>query len=439
MTSPLPLPVANRAEVLHHSIAAPQNGILYGSVSLLLFGPLAFGATTAGSLLLLQAGSALMFIAWVVRQAKPGVRQVWGNRLFWPMLAFATLIAVQLVSGRTASKEQTLSAAMLFATYGLLCFLLVQSLQHTRQLEMIARMVSVYGAAVALFALLQDVSSKGSLYWLWAQHSGGWIYGSYTNHNHYAGLMEMLTPVPLVIALSPRTSRQTRWLTGIAASIMATSLLLSGSRGGMVAFAFEMMLLCVLLRHKLNARRIGVIVASLCLVLALPLWLGSPQLTDRLSSVPGGASAGLSGGTRLSIARDTLRLFVQRPVLGWGLGSFSVVYPQFRSFYSALSVDRAHNDYAQLLAETGIAGFAIMIWFLLTVLRGAMGKLKHDRLGTNGLTGMSVLLGICGILVHSLVDFNLEIPANAAIFYALCTTAAMERRFGWRHHIHLRG
>ncbi len=439
MTSPLPLAVVEEAAVPRQSSETPHRVVLYGSVGLLLFGPLAFGATTAGPLFVLQAGSALLFMVWAVRQARPGVRQIWGNPLFWPMLALGVLIAIQLASGRTVSKEQTLSAAMLFATYGLLCFLLVQSLQRTRQVEMIARVVSIYGAAVALFAILQDVSSNGKLYWLWVPQSGGWIYGPYVNHNHYAGLMEMLTPVPLVIAMSPRMSRQTRWLTGIAASVMAASLLLSGSRGGMIAFAVEMVLLAILLRRRIEVKTIGVMAAILFLVLVLFGWLGKLQLTDWLASGPGSTRAELSEGTRLSIDRDTLRMFAQRPLSGWGLGSFPVVYPQFRSFYTGLLVDRAHNDYAQLLAETGIAGFAITVWFLFITLRGALRKIKQDPLGTNGLIGLCALLGISGILVHSLVDFNLEIPANAAIFYALCTAAAMERRFGWRHRGHLHG
>jgi O-antigen ligase len=301
-----------------------------------------------------------------------------------------------------------------------------------------ARIVSVYGAAVALFALLQDVSSNGKLYWLWTPQFGGWIYGPYVNHNHYAGLMEMLTPVPLVIALSPRFSRQTRWLGGAAASIMAASLLLSGSRAGMIAFAAEMIILTILLRRRMDAKRFRAMAAFLGVVLILFAWLGESQLADRLASISSGAKAELSGGTRLSIDRDTLRMFAQRPFLGWGLGSFPEVYPQFRSFYTTLSVDRAHNDYVQALAEVGIAGFIITIYFLFIALRGALRMIKEDQLGMNGLMGLCALLGIAGILVHSLVDFNLEIPANAAIFYALCTVAAMERRFGWHRHHHLR-
>ena len=58
-------------------------------------------------------------------------------------------------------------------------------------------------------------------------------------------------------------------------------------------------------------------------------------------------------------------MFSHRPVLGWGLGTFPTVYPSYRSFYTNLFVNEAHNDYAQLLVETGLLGFGLMLWFLI--------------------------------------------------------------------------
>ena len=132
---------------------------------------------------------------------------------------------------------------------------------------------------------------------------------------------------------------------------------------------------------------------------------------------------------RLKIDADSLRMFSQRPILGWGLGTFPTVYPQFRSFYTNSFVNAAHNDYLQLLTETGIVGFAIAIWFLIAAFRPAIRKTRNWPSDVNGAVAVAALLGICGILVHSFVDFNLQIPANAMLFYVLCTVAAMEPRF----------
>jgi O-antigen ligase len=111
------------------------------------------------------------------------------------------------------------------------------------------------------------------------------------------------------------------------------------------------------------------------------------------------------------------------------LGVFPEVYPQFRSFYTNLTIDKAHNDYLQFLVETGVVGFVIIGWFLFSVYRAGLRKVRTSPHDFNGHVALAALLGVTGILVHSFVDFNLQIPANAVLFLVLCTLAGMEPRF----------
>jgi O-antigen ligase len=113
-----------------------------------------------------------------------------------------------------------------------------------------------------------------------------------------------------------------------------------------------------------------------------------------------------------------------RPLIGWGLGTFPTAYPQFRTFYTTFFVNEAHNDYLQLLTETGVVGFGIAVWFLVVTFRRAWAKLDNWSENVNGALTVAALLGCVGILVHSFLDFNLRIPANAALFYVLCAVAA---------------
>jgi O-antigen ligase len=117
-------------------------------------------------------------------------------------------------------------------------------------------------------------------------------------------------------------------------------------------------------------------------------------------------------------------MFVKRPIAGWGLGTFPTVYPSFRSFYTNLFVNEAHNDYAQLLVETGLIGFGLMLWFLVCLYRHGLPTSRRWEFKWDRAVSLASLLGCTGILLHSFVDFNLQIPANAAMFYALCGLAA---------------
>jgi O-antigen ligase len=314
---------------------------------------------------------------------------------------------------------------MLYGAYGILCFLASQSVLRTSQARKLAALLSIYGATLAAFALLQGVSSNGKLYWLRQPRLGGWIYGPYVNHNHYAGLMELLVPIPLVISLSRHTPEKNRIAAGAAAAIMVGTIFLSGSRGGMIAVIAEIILFAVILIRQKTAVRFAIALGTFAVVLlALLTWIGGSELTARVSTISSEAKSEISGGMRLSIDRDGLRMFRSKPILGWGLGTFPVVYPQFRSFYTNFFVNEAHNDYLQLLDEMGILGFGAMIWFLAVAYRRAVAKIPAWTTSVTGALSLACMLGATGILIHSFLDFNLQIPANAALFYVLCTLAS---------------
>ena len=337
------------------------------------------------------------------------------------MLAFASLILLQLVLRITVYRHDTIAQAMLYCAYGLLCFLVTQTLLRASEARKIAVALAIYGAVIASFALVQGVAPNGKLYWMRQPLLGGWIYGPYVNHNHYAGLIEMLVPIPLVIAVSHLAHEKTRIAAGIAAAVMVGTIFLSGSRGGMLAIFVELATLGVLLSRQKKGVRIALGVGAFAVVLvSLLVWLGGKELTTRVASISTEARGEISGGMRLNIDRDATKMFAHRPVLGWGLGTFPVVYPQFRSFYSNFFVNEAHNDYLQLLAEMGVLGFASMAWFLIILFRQVRVKTRKWTSDVSGAVTLACSLGVLGILIHSFVDFNLQIPANAALFYVFC-------------------
>jgi O-antigen ligase len=412
----------------HRGERAAQAGtaLLYGIFGLLLFGPVAFGAVEPWSIFLLEAGSAALFLLWIGQQVLAGEIKIRWNPLFLPMGVFGLLILLQLVSRTTAYPHDTVALALLYFSYAMLCFLAGQTLIRGSQARSLALIFSLYGAALASFALLQGISSNGKLYWIRQPRMGGWIYGPYVNHNHYAGLMEMLVPIPLVLSLTRLAPAKTRAVAAAAAAVMVGTIFLSGSRGGMLAIVAELIVLATLLVKQKRSLRTAIGVGVfLAIVVGLLTWIGGDEVVKRWALVSSPHSE-ISNNVRAAINRDGWHMFLKKPVLGWGLGTFPVVYPQFRTFYTNFFVNEAHNDYLQLLVEMGLLGFGTMLWFLLTLYTRAIKKIGNWAGEMTGAVTLACGLGLSGILVHSVVDFNLQIPANAALFYVLCTIAASE-------------
>jgi len=432
VTSDLPLPY-RPGIVKQKELSATDSFIFYGVFGLLLLGPLAFGAVEPWAIFSLEAAAGVLFIVWIASRLLSSEPSIRWSPLFAPMLVFVALVVFQIVTGKTAYRSATVSSGLLYGAYGLLCFLTVQCLRKTSQVKILATSFSAYGMAVAIFGLLQGLASNGKLYWLRTSSGGSWIYGPYVNHNHYAGLMEMMVPIPLVLSLTSHARSGLRKAAVVASAVMATTIFLSGSRGGMIAFMCELVLLaCILIWQRSSVKNSFSNRLTLALFAVFFLsflgWVGGHEAMDRLFNVES-TTHEITAGLRLAIDRDLLKMFPHRPFLGWGLGTFEYVYPQFRSFYTSYHIDEAHNDYLQLLIEVGAVGFITMIWFLCLVFRNASKKLRNWPTDINGAVALAALLGVAGILVHSLVDFNLQVPENAAMFYVLCIIAAMEARF----------
>lgn len=122
---------------------------------------------------------------------------------------------------------------------------------------------------------------------------------------------------------------------------------------------------------------------------------------------------------RIEVWKDTVRMVSDHPWTGAGLGTFGVAYPAYKTLPDPVFYEHAHNDYVQLLAETGGAGFALALGILGMILGLIIAGWRRRRnLWAKGLlTGVST--GIAAILIHGLTDFNFHIPANAVLFVVL--------------------
>jgi len=406
------------------AVAAPaalRYFVLYGLGAVLICGVIAFGAVEPWSLFALQAMAAGLLALWALQQLVTGAEFVL-SPLYVPVAGFAAAAGAQLLFHWTAYAYMTRTACLTYLAYAMLLLVAVQMLRTQEDVKRLVGFLTVSGFLIAIFAVIQDLTSKGEIYWMVPVQGASFIFGPYVNHNHYAGIMEMLAPFPLVLSMMEELTPPKRVLLAFAGVLMASTIFLSLSRGGMTAFGCEVLFLAAVLWWKNASRRSAAFFAAACLlILVFLLWLGGKSLVERFVSFK---TDDASYHTRIQIARDSIPMVKAHPVMGWGLGTFTTVYPRYRTFYAEVFINAAHNDYVQVLAETGALGFAAVLGFLVVVYVRGFRKLHGSRLELTQAATLAALLGVTGILVHSFVDFNLQIPANAATFYVVAAIAA---------------
>lgn len=388
-----------------------------------LCAPLPFGAVQPWARAALLIAALILLVTWAAAITADHILRVYWTPLYLLGVLFLLIGIVQYFGHLTLDSFATRGALLGFTTQLIFFFLAGQIIWQAgkKYLGQFGSVVSVYAFLLSLFAIIQLFSGNGLIYWTVKPRWGGFIMGPYVNHNHYAGLMELLVPISLAYALSRPTGHPRKMLLTFAAILPLTSLVMSGSRGGLVALLVETaILMWVAVRRvpRLRRRSMAVTLAVGVLVVDLLfLWLAPEWIVHRLESTKNVVSSReLVLGDRLNVSRDTLGAFRDHPLLGTGLGTFAQVFPQYQTFATDLQYEHAHNDYAEALAETGLAGGALIVLALFLGFRSASRNLDTHLTTSEGWIRTGATIGCCGLLVHSFVDFNLHIPANALWF-----------------------
>jgi O-antigen ligase len=263
------------------------------------------------------------------------------------------------------------------------------------------------------------------------------------NRNHFAGFVELVVPVGLALLVFRGVRRDLFTMVGLLTIVPVGALILSGSRGGIICFGLEIGVLAVLARAQ--KRLEGVTLIGVALVgfasLALIAWLGAGKAIERFSSTRIGD---VTLSRRASMFRGAQHIFVDHPLKGVGLGTVVDVFPGYDRGYDGLVVDHVHNDYIEALAETGLLGGLCGIAFLWLLFRGFAKAFTAEQGHFSVALHAGAIAAVCGILLHSFVDFNLHIPSNALLFLLqvyLATSAPLpsehsspRRRIASREH-----
>jgi O-antigen ligase len=395
-----------------------------GICALLVLAVLAHGGVEDWALSVLETGAGLLFLAWAVQLHWKKEQQFVISPLLPPLAAFSVVVFGQLFFHATASAFQTRVQLQLLLALMILLFLTAQAFRTLEDWRGFFWFVMIFGFLVAIFGILQHLTFNGKLYWIREMRYGGVPFGPYVNRNHFAGFVELVLPVALVPLVMGKVRKEHWFLVALFAVLPLGALFLAASRGGIISFAAEMAVLALLL----ILRRAGgkhVLAGGVVLLVAFLLvsWLGVHQILQRFSSLQ---SLEVSVGKRASMRADTWRIFLDHPLAGTGLGTLQIAFPPYESLYDGKIVNHTHNDYLEALAETGIAGGLCCAWFLGVLFVGSLRRLLQLNSSFAAVLHLSGLVGCCGLLVHSLVDFNLHIPANALLFFLMACLATGE-------------
>jgi O-antigen ligase len=396
----------------------------FGICALVVFAVAAHGGVEEWARAVFETGAGLLFLAWSIwiffnREEQPVL-----SSLLPPLAALSFIVLGQWFFRWTASPYNTRIELLLLLADLMVLFLAVQAFRTLEDWRGFVWFGMVFGFLVSLFAILQHLTSNGKLYWFREMRSGGLPFGPYVNRNHFAGFAELVLPLALVPLVLGRVRRE-RWpVVGLFAVLPIGALFLAASRGGIVSFGAELSVLAlVMIQRREMGKQLFAGGAVLLVALLLVSWLGVGQILQRLSSVQ---LLEVSSGKRASMRRDTWRIFLDHPFVGTGLGTLQLVYPPYESLYDGKIVNHTHNDYLEVLAETGLLGGICCAWFLGVLLVQSLERLRQFNNSFLGALQLSGFVACSGFLVHSFVDFNLHNPAYALLFFLMAHLATAE-------------
>lgn len=243
--------------------------------------------------------------------------------------------------------------------------------------------------------------------------------GTYVDHAHLAGLLELILPLSLVLApIAHQITKRKTWPAGAKAALVCLpaacaaaillALLFTVSRMGLIAAAVSLAILGALeLISRRDRRRSTALIAVagglILLLISAPLSLISRY------------EGGLTSEDRIPIWRSAFTLIAHYPAFGCGLGTFVSGVQRYSSATPGNLVDYAHNDYLQLLAELGIVGIAPILALAGLAISRAFRSLRAESNRTSRLMTMGCMASLAAIAFHSLVDFQFYIPANMMV------------------------
>jgi O-antigen ligase len=329
----------------------------------------------------------------------------------------------------------TLQRALEVMTYLLLGSLILRNVTKMRQIIRIFEVLIVVGVGETLYGMIELYDKSPRILFYKKAYNLDSVTGTFVNRNHFSGYLEMILPLAIgliiaraglfsataltlrerIVRLSEQRSARNLLLFG-ALVIMGIGIIFSRSRSGVFILVFSFILFLGLTSfyfgiYKSKKRWVKrFLQGSFLFIMSISLYIGIDQTLQRFS-----LDRLLEEG-RPTYWANTLRTFAGFPLTGTGLGTFGAIYPTIDGESGPVSVEHAHNDYLEYLSELGLTGFGLAFGGILAMAVLSFLVWRNRRNSEVKGLGLGGIVAIVGILIHSLTDFNLQIPANLLLF-----------------------
>jgi O-antigen ligase len=412
-----------------------ERGILGAVVLIVLWGPLAFGGIPAPAFLVIQGLTILALGLWAVR--------IWVQRSFrllWPPVCWAVFVFVlyALVRCRLVQIEYIARRELIeVIVYASLFFVIINNFHRRESATVITLCLMALGLLLSWDAVFQ-FATKYPFVWGFPRRFMDRASGTYLNPDHLAGFLGMMVPLALSYMLMSRFTPTLKVLFAYCALAMLAGIGVSLSRGGIIATGAMLLVFCLVLLFQRGywLPALGVLAVLVAVGIAFDAEFESVQ--KRFKSA---FESGHLADIRLGYWPAAIHIFEDHPLWGSGPGHFDSEFARYRPPIRLAQTRPvyAHNDYLNTLAEWGVTGLGIIAAACALLYYGALktwpalrradleagAAQKSDRSAFL----MGACMGLLALLFHSVVDFNMHVPANAAIAVTLMALISAQWRF----------